>query len=99
MYQKKQEAEYYKISKEFLSKEVSIDQIELLKDTLRYHEWKYSIQNSPVLADKEYDLLFKKLEKLEQANPQFVTADSPTQRVSNDLNSDFPSVKHIVPML
>ena len=99
MYQKKQEAEYYKISKEFLSKEVSIDQIELLKDTLRYHEWKYSIKNSPVLADKEYDLLFKKLEKLEQANPQFITADSPTQRVSNDLNSDFPSIKHIVPML
>ncbi len=64
-----------------------------------YHEWRYYIQNDPVLSDYEYDQLFKQLEKIETAHPELVNADSPTQRVSADLTEDFSQVEHLTPML
>ncbi len=75
------------------------DQLSQLKKVIVFHEWKYSILNDPVISDFEYDQLFKKLEALEAENPDLLTADSPTQRVSNDLTNDFPTVDHLVPML
>ena len=70
-----------------------------LRDVLRFHEYRYYILNDPLLPDEEYDLLFKKLEKLEKENPSIITPDSPTQRVGNSLNSDFITVPHLVGML
>ena len=70
-----------------------------LKDVLRYHEWKYYVQNNPVISDFEYDQLYQLLVDIEAQHPEWVTADSPTQRVGNDLTSDFPTVRHWVPML
>jgi len=93
------EDEYYKISKRYLSSDVSALDIDGLRDVLRYHEWRYSIKNDPVIADYEYDQLYKQLEHIEAAHPSLVTPDSPTQRVSSDLSSDFPAVEHLTPML
>ncbi|MEM6966569.1 MAG: NAD-dependent DNA ligase LigA [Bacteroidota bacterium] len=87
------------LSKKFLKEEVSSTDIEDLRKALVYHEWKYYIQNDPVVSDFEYDMLYKKLEKLEQQNPALITPNSPTQRVSNDLIENFNSVEHLVPML
>ncbi len=70
-----------------------------LREVLRFHEYRYYILNDPLLSDKDYDLLFKKLEKLEKENPSIITPDSPTQRVGNSLNSDFVTVPHLVAML
>ena len=70
-----------------------------LREVLRFHEYRYYIMNDPLVADKEYDLLFKKLEELENADPSIITVDSPTQRVGGGLNSDFETVAHLVPML
>lgn len=70
-----------------------------LRRLLVYHEWRYYILNDPVVSDYEYDLLYKQLEALEAEDPTLVTPDSPTQRVSPDLASDFPSVEHLLPML
>ncbi|WP_421797852.1 NAD-dependent DNA ligase LigA [Haliscomenobacter sp.] len=64
-----------------------------------YHEWRYYIQNDPVVSDYEYDQLFKQLEKIETEHPELVNADSPTQRVSADLTEDFSQVEHLTPML
>jgi len=72
---------------------------EELRTLLHYHEWRYYVLNDPVLSDFEYDQLYKKLEVLEAEQPELITPDSPTQRVSNDLSSDFPSVEHLTPML
>jgi DNA ligase (NAD+) len=47
----------------------------------------------------EYDSLLKKLEKLESAHPEFITKDSPTQRVGQDLTKEFNPVQHKIPML
>ena len=74
-------------------------QAEELRRLLVYHEWRYYILNDPVVSDYEYDQLYKQLEALEAEDPSLITPDSPTQRVSPDLTSDFPSVEHLVPML
>ncbi|MEM9886228.1 MAG: NAD-dependent DNA ligase LigA [Bacteroidota bacterium] len=99
MYSKAQQSEYYKSSKAFLQNDPTIEEIEKIRAVLRYHEWRYSILNDPVISDFEYDQLYKKLEALEAESPELITLDSPTQRVSNDLTSDFPSVAHLTPML
>lgn len=77
----------------------SLLDLSLLRDVLRFHEYRYYILNDPLLADAEYDKLYKYLEKAEQADPSLITPDSPTQRVAKDLTKDFPTVQHLVPML
>jgi DNA ligase (NAD+) len=95
-------AALYDRSKAYLNGQVSTsaqEQAEELKDLLRYHEWRYYVQNDPVLSDFEYDTLYKSLEALEAANQKLITPDSPTQRVGSDLTGDSVSVPHLVPML
>lgn len=70
-----------------------------LRDCLRFHEYRYYVQNDPLVSDFEYDALYKLLEKFEKENPDAVTKDSPTQRVGKGLIKDFPKVQHLVPML
>ncbi|QQS36310.1 MAG: NAD-dependent DNA ligase LigA [Ignavibacteriales bacterium] len=73
--------------------------IKELRDQISAHDYKYYILAEPVISDQEYDFLYKELEKLESENPQYVTADSPTQRVGKDLTKEFKPVTHKVPML
>lgn len=73
--------------------------LEELREVLRFHEHRYYILNDPLIADYEYDQLYKQLEKLERENPDLITPDSPTQRVASGLTSSFPNVQHLVPML
>jgi DNA ligase (NAD+) len=73
--------------------------LEELRNVLRFHEHRYYILNDPLIADYEYDQLYKALEKIEQAHPNLITPDSPTQRVAKELTKDFPKVLHLVPML
>ncbi|HEY6902285.1 MAG TPA: DNA ligase (NAD(+)) LigA, partial [Puia sp.] len=75
------------------------DRIDELRDVLRFHEYRYAILNDPLISDFEYDTLYKALEKMEAANPELVTPDSPTQRVASGLTKEFPTVQHLVPML
>jgi len=74
-------------------------QIEQLRSEIRRHDYLYYVLNQPKIRDQQYDKLFAKLKALEQANPQFITADSPTQRVSERPIAGFESVRHTVPML
>ncbi len=101
MYSKDQTRELRQASTELLKKTGQIGEadIDLLRNLLRFHEYRYYIMNDPLLADVEYDQLFKALQKLEAENPGLLTADSPTQRVAKGLTKDFPTVQHLVPML
>ena len=99
MYTSEQQSEYYDLSKKLLEKDVTEDDIIDLRDAIIFHEWKYYVGNSPVISDYEFDVLFKKLQDLESANPLLITPDSPSQRVSSDLTEEFNTVDHIVPML
>jgi DNA ligase (NAD+) len=80
-------------------KDIGVKDLELLRDVLRFHEYRYYILNDPLISDFEYDQLYKALDKIETENPKLVTADSPTQRVAKGLTKDFPTVQHLVPML
>ncbi len=70
-----------------------------LRQVLNFHEYRYYIMNDPLLTDKEYDTLYKALEKLESEHPDLITPDSPSQRVAKGLTKSFPTVNHLVPML
>jgi len=74
-------------------------QIERLRDEIREHDYLYYVVNQPKISDRRYDKLFSELKALEQANPQFITPDSPTQRVSGRPLEGFTNVRHSIPML
>jgi DNA ligase (NAD+) len=105
MYSKEEQKSLYELSKLYLDEGSKLHQqsadVQLadLRRIIIYHEWRYYILNDPVVSDYEYDLLYKQLEALEEAHPELMTEDSPTQRVSTDLTSDFNSVEHLNPML
>ncbi|UJR56663.1 NAD-dependent DNA ligase LigA [Dickeya zeae MS1] len=74
-------------------------QVEALRAQLRYHEYKYHVEDAPEIPDAEYDTLMNTLKALEQAHPELVTPDSPTQRVGAAPLDAFDTVAHDVPML
>ncbi len=75
------------------------ERIEELRRQLRYHEERYYVLNDPEIADAEFDALMRELERLESDNPDLVTSDSPTQRVSGRPAAGFDTVEHAEPML
>jgi DNA ligase (NAD+) len=77
----------------------SLTRINQLRAEIRYHEERYYIHNAPDISDEEFDRLLHELERLEAENPDFVTPDSPTQRVAGRPTDSFPTVEHIAPML
>ncbi|MEO7306125.1 MAG: NAD-dependent DNA ligase LigA [Ferruginibacter sp.] len=79
--------------------EITKKNLESLRDCLRFHEYRYYVQNDPLISDFEYDTLYKLLEKFENEDPAAITSDSPTQRVGKGLIKDFPKTQHLVPML
>lgn len=105
MYKREDQRSLFDLSKQLLKESAipneatATTEIADLRKVIVYHEWKYYVQNDPVISDFEYDHLYKRLEALENAYPNLVTNDSPTQRVSNDLTETFDSVAHLVPML
>ena len=78
---------------------IHLSNIELLRDILRWHEYRYYVQNDPLISDAEYDSLYTILQKFELEHPEIITPDSPTQRVGVGLANDFAKVEHLVPML
>src|SRR5439155_1701792 len=63
-----------------------------------YHLSRYHVLDDPEIADAEYDVLYDELVRLEEANPELVTPDSPTQRVGAPPSDKFQKVDHPSPM-
>jgi len=74
-------------------------EIEKLRDKIRRHDELYYVENAPEISDREYDELLENLQKLEEAHPELITPDSPTQRVGGRPAEGFPEVVHARPML
>jgi DNA ligase (NAD+) len=70
-----------------------------LRRTLHEHAHRYYVLDEPSIPDAEYDRLFKELQALEAAHPEWLTPDSPTQRVGGKALDEFAPVRHKVPML
>ncbi|MCH5225081.1 MAG: NAD-dependent DNA ligase LigA [Muribaculaceae bacterium] len=75
------------------------NRINELRNELHRHNHNYYILNSPEISDKEFDMLMKELERLEEEFPEFYDPLSPSQRVGSDLSKDFVHVVHERPMM
>ncbi len=69
-----------------------------LCNIVRHNNELYYAQAQPEISDAEYDKLYREIEELEREHPEFITPDSPTQRVGNDLSEGFRKVTHPAPM-
>src|SRR4051812_17733856 len=71
-----------------------------LREQIRYHNGRYFELDEPEISDAEYDELVRELRALEEANPDLVTPDSPTQRPGGaPVTTLFAPVRHRVPMM
>jgi DNA ligase (NAD+) len=59
----------------------------------------YYVESRPIMTDIEFDKLFDRLKKLEEAYPQFKDANSPTSRVGSDIDNELPEMRHTIPVL
>jgi len=73
--------------------------IEKLRAEINHHNYRYYVLDSPEISDAEYDELMRELQKLEEEHPQFLTPDSPTQRVGAAPVEAFGVVEHPQPLL
>ncbi len=74
------------------------EKIDELRDTLNHHAYQYYVLDKPEISDQEYDILYRELETLEQAHPELITDDSPTQRVGDIVADGFSKIEHSQPM-
>ena len=81
-----------------MEKREAIEELEELRERIRYHSQKYYTEDAPEISDREYDLLYRRLEDLEAAFPELVTEDSPTQRIGAAGYNTFAPVEHPVPL-
>lgn len=73
--------------------------MEELIPQLNHHSYQYYVLDEPSIADSEYDKLYQKLLEIEEAFPELIRDDSPTQRVGDQLAEGFQKVRHDSPML
>ena len=73
--------------------------IEKLRAVINHHNYRYYVLDSPEISDAEYDELMRELKQLEEKYPQFLTPDSPTQRVGAAPVEAFGVVEHPLPLL
>ncbi|MEA4932683.1 MAG: NAD-dependent DNA ligase LigA, partial [Lawsonibacter sp.] len=73
-------------------------EIERLRRELERASYEYYVHDAPSITDYEYDQKLRRLEELEQAHPETITPDSPTQRVGGQALESFSQVEHRVPL-
>lgn len=73
--------------------------LDALRAEIAEHNHRYHVLDAPVISDAEYDRLMSELQAIEQAHPDLITPESPTQRVGGQPLPAFKSVRHAVPML
>lgn len=82
-----------------LSEEEAAEQVELLREAIDFHDYRYYVKSDPVISDGAYDELFARLEDLEDAFPDLQSPNSPTRRVGGEPVDELPDVEHVAPML
>jgi len=85
-------------SVEDLTEAAAETQARQLREAIRVHDYRYYVENDPVIADRTYDALFNRLQDLEAAF-DLRTDDSPTRRVGGEPIDELGTVEHVAPML
>ena len=75
------------------------DRLKVLHETIKKHNHKYYVLDSPTITDFEYDKLLRELENIEKQSPKLLSKDSPTQIVGDEPSKKFRSITHKKPML
>jgi DNA ligase (NAD+) len=75
------------------------ERVQSLRQEIRRHDYLYYVEAKPTISDRDYDRLLEELRKLEEARPDLITPDSPTQRVGGEPIEGFQTVEHASPML
>ncbi len=70
-----------------------------LRDQINLHNYRYHVLDSPLIGDAEFDALMRELREAEEAHPDLLAEDSPTQRVGAEPSPQFDEVRHPLPML
>ena len=70
-----------------------------LRDELHQHNYRYYVENNPVISDQVFDFMMHELQDLEAKHPEMFDPNSPSQRVGSDLNNEFETFVHTRPML
>ncbi len=73
--------------------------LEKLREEIDRHDRLYYVEAAPAISDREYDRLMDELKQIESEHPEWVTPDSPTQRVGGQPLEEFRTVTHALPML
>jgi DNA ligase (NAD+) len=73
--------------------------VEEVRDLINFHDYRYHVLDDPEVSDAEYDELMRELRAIEEEFPEFITADSPTQRVGGQPSELFAPARHRTPML
>lgn len=74
-------------------------EVEKLREEIRRHEYLYYVLDAPKISDEAFDRLMRKLKAIEEAHPEFITPDSPTQRVGGQPRAGFQTFRHSRPMM
>lgn len=82
-----------------MNREEAKERIEKLKEIINNARYAYHVLNQDLYPPEVLDSLKKELFELEQKFPEFITPDSPTQRIGGEPLKEFPKVRHKVPML
>lgn len=96
-FKKKPSTDFKPVDK--LDKDEAGRQIEALREGIDYHDYRYYVKNDPVISDAVYDKLFKRLQELEDAYPEFQSGNSPTRRVGAEPVDELKKVEHSAVML
>ncbi|MGZ3688575.1 MAG: NAD-dependent DNA ligase LigA, partial [Bdellovibrionota bacterium] len=75
------------------------ERIRELTSLIHHHDFRYYVLDDPEISDSAYDALFRELEALEKTHPDLRLSDSPTHRVSGQVQDQFAKIRHGVPML
>ena len=81
-----------------MDKQKAKARIEELRKVIEYHNKRYYDDDDPEISDFEYDMLNNELKNLEKEFPEFITADSNTQKVGGHVKEGFSEVTHEVPL-
>ena len=71
---------------------------ESLKEQITYHSHRYYVLDNPLITDEEYDIMMRRLLEIEALHPEWITPDSPSQKIGGTILDDFTQVEHSVPM-
>ena len=74
--------------------DMTFERLEEIKKLLNEYNYQYYVLDNPTVSDQEYDRLMQELQSIEMAHPEWITADSPSQRVGGQVLDSFTKVTH-----